>query len=264
MPLGIMIPFQAAQTAVMARAFGMNYEAGKRWVKSMTNEEFNNHMKTGFDDFDKILRITSKGVIDEFLKSLPQYDDMQKTIFQGMKEVELKKVDLNVQLLKEIPPEYLKLIFGPTASENLQGNLTGLDNLFQKITDTISQVTHPTTDPNSDPTKFNPPPKKEDQTPIQVPTTIPTTTTTSPPKKQEKKIILAFKKYSEYNPSNYSIQSSGLHPESVVKAYLVRQANVFFQRAKDSTGDSRTANTKTVSSIQAAYKAYFKKFIELL
>ncbi len=41
LPLAIMIPFMAAQSAAMAQAFGTYYQYGKRKISSLTNEEFN-------------------------------------------------------------------------------------------------------------------------------------------------------------------------------------------------------------------------------
>ena len=41
LPIAIMIPFMAAQSAAMAEAFGSHFQYGKRKISSMSNEEFN-------------------------------------------------------------------------------------------------------------------------------------------------------------------------------------------------------------------------------
>ncbi len=41
LPLAMMIPFMGAQSAVMAKQFGENFQYGKRRISAMTNEEFN-------------------------------------------------------------------------------------------------------------------------------------------------------------------------------------------------------------------------------
>lgn len=40
-PLAMMIPFMASQSAVMAKSFGENFQYGKRRISAMSNEEFN-------------------------------------------------------------------------------------------------------------------------------------------------------------------------------------------------------------------------------
>ncbi len=41
LPLAMMIPFMGAQSAVMAKQFGENFQYGKRRISAMSNEEFN-------------------------------------------------------------------------------------------------------------------------------------------------------------------------------------------------------------------------------
>ena len=117
----MMIPFMELQTLAMARAFGINYEAGKRMVRAMSNDEFNNHMKTGFDDFDKIQNITVQKSLQEIFspENIEYFRDLQRQIYLEYVEFEKIKVQANIQLLKELPPEYLQIFAGAITNPDI-------------------------------------------------------------------------------------------------------------------------------------------------
>ena len=154
--------FMTLQTANLAIAFGFLNQVGGRLSGSLTNEEV-----------DAIKKDPMK--IQEFLK--PFFDsnynffkkqaeehwvDIQKHILDKAHDLELLKVEYNIRLLKELPPEYLEALAGPGPVENLQGNLGGLNDFFKKIAE-ILQKGPVVREPTPAPAPPSPPPVKRNK-----------------------------------------------------------------------------------------------------
>ncbi len=116
LPVTIMVPFMGLQSGVMARDFGVNYEIGKRMIKSMSNEEFNSESNDHFRGIQDRLNLMATQSVANFQAMIPHYDVIQETIVEKMVEVEKLKVAGTIQLYKELPKEYIDAIFGLTSN----------------------------------------------------------------------------------------------------------------------------------------------------
>ncbi len=110
MPLGIMAPFMGYQSAALAYNFGLNYEFGKRVIKSMSNEKFNKIAN------DPILlnELTARHhdvLLKAFINEVPKVDKIQDLILDKMVELERKKIEMMPKLIAQIPAGFLQGIF---------------------------------------------------------------------------------------------------------------------------------------------------------
>ncbi len=110
MPLGIMAPFMGYQSAALAYNFGLNYEFGKRVIKSMSNERFNKLAE------DPILlnELTSRHhdvLLTAFIHEVPKVDKIQDLIIKKMVELEFAKIKVMPELIAQIPKGFLEGIF---------------------------------------------------------------------------------------------------------------------------------------------------------
>ncbi len=110
MPLGIMAPFMGYQSAALAYNFGLNYEFGKRVIKSMSNEKFNKIAE------DPILlnELTSRHhdvLLKAFIHEVPKVDKIQDLIIKKMVELEFAKIKVMPELIAQIPKGFLEGIF---------------------------------------------------------------------------------------------------------------------------------------------------------
>ncbi len=110
MPLGIMAPFMGYQSAALAYNFGLNYEFGKRVIKSMSNEKFNKIAE------DPILlnELTSRHhdvLLKAFIHEVPKVDKIQELIIKKMVELEFAKIKVMPELIAQIPKGFLEGIF---------------------------------------------------------------------------------------------------------------------------------------------------------
>lgn len=103
-PNAVMIPFMATQSAALAYAFGINYEMGKRTIKSMSNEKFNSLTP---EDISNMSAHQTSIQIQSFAKELPQTLQAQELIFEKYVQIEKLKVVKNVELAQWII-EYAK------------------------------------------------------------------------------------------------------------------------------------------------------------
>jgi len=109
LPLAIMIPFMAAQSAVMGEAFGKHYQYGKRKISSMTNEEFNK--LDGGDIFGSI--------VTDYKKIIPQ-------VAQAMtasKEFQDRIISELIAIVPRIPGAIQEGLFGQQQEEPGAGAL---------------------------------------------------------------------------------------------------------------------------------------------
>ncbi len=110
MPLGIMAPFMGYQSAALAYNFGLNYEFGKRVIKSMSNEKFNKIAE------DPILlnELTSRHhdvLLQAFINEVPKVDKIQDLIIKKMVELEFAKIKVMPELIAQIPKGFIEGIF---------------------------------------------------------------------------------------------------------------------------------------------------------
>ncbi len=110
MPLGIMAPFMGYQSAALAYNFGLNYEFGKRVIKSMSNEKFNEIAN------DPILlnELTSRHhdvLLKAFINEVPKVDKIQDLIIKKMVELEFAKIKVMPELIAQIPKGFIEGIF---------------------------------------------------------------------------------------------------------------------------------------------------------
>ena len=85
------------QSAALAYAFGLNYEYGKRKIKSMSNEEFNSLTPENIAELSEAHTWVQ---IDAFKRVLPNMTQFQELIFIKHAEIEKAKILQNVQLAK--------------------------------------------------------------------------------------------------------------------------------------------------------------------
>jgi len=116
MPLGIMAPFMGYQSAALAYNFGLNYEFGKRVIKSMSNEKFNEIAN------DPILlnELTSRHhdvLLKAFINEVPKVDKIQDLIIKKMVELEFAKIKVMPELIAQIPKGFLEGIFSLAAGD---------------------------------------------------------------------------------------------------------------------------------------------------
>jgi hypothetical protein len=118
-PNSIMIPFMGAQSAVLGYQFGIHYEMGKRTIKSLPNDFFNN-IRAGSDELINVTyngqEYTMKYVeylpflermqymqqITGFRNSLPDYQSLQNDIIEESVKIELKKAERTPSAMAEI------------------------------------------------------------------------------------------------------------------------------------------------------------------
>ncbi len=134
LPLGIMIPFMEAQSAALAYAFGLNYQASKRKIASLSNEEFNALTP---EKLQEMSAAHTRVHLDGFVKAIPHTHEMQKHIIDEMVRLEYEKLKVLPNLIANIPKS-LTWLFGISPDEFAAGQRGAAD-------------------PNLDPNKFNPP-----------------------------------------------------------------------------------------------------------
>ncbi len=114
-PNAVMIPFMEAQSAALAFGFGLNYEFGKRKIRSMSNEEFNSLTS------EQIANMSNEHthiILSQFQAQIPRVMPMQIEIFKQYVLIEKEKVIQNVALAKWIAQNFPQLLAEGTASDS--------------------------------------------------------------------------------------------------------------------------------------------------
>ncbi len=98
------------QSAALAYNFGLNYEFGKRVIKSMSNEKFNKIAE------DPILlnELTSRHhdvLLQAFINEVPKVDKIQDLIIKKMVELEFAKIKVMPELIAQIPKGFIEGLF---------------------------------------------------------------------------------------------------------------------------------------------------------
>ncbi len=119
MPLGIMAPFMGYQSAALAYNFGLNYEFGKRVIKSMSNEKFNKIAE------DPILlnELTSRHhdvLLEAFIHEVPKVDKIQDLIIKKMVELEFAKIKVMPELIAQIPKGFIEGLFNLGGGQDVE------------------------------------------------------------------------------------------------------------------------------------------------
>ncbi len=165
-PNTIMIPTMGLQSDVIGFRFGFGYEKGKRTLRAMSNEQFN--------DLDEeaeqaIYKRHDSIAIHFFELEIQNWTNLQKIIIE-------KSVEIEVMKANRTPSAFREMFEGFTSGFATQQK-DDAGKFFASLTDPIMKLMawfagHKTTiiDPNQDPTKFQPPSEPE-PTPELIPTT---------------------------------------------------------------------------------------------
>jgi hypothetical protein len=103
-PNSIMIPFMGYQSAVLGFQFGVEYEFGKRIVKSMSNETFN-HIRDspeGREFFRGVMSQHHQELLTDFREALPDAQSVMNDIIQESVQIEIKKAERTPSAMAEI------------------------------------------------------------------------------------------------------------------------------------------------------------------
>lgn len=119
LPLAVMAPFMAYQSAELAYAFGLNYESGKRDIKKMGNKEYNALTPENKMQMQSQHHTVS---LQAFINEMPRTLVIQEKILDEYLKLEKTKIDMNIELaLAMIDKVFQK------GNDNLN-NLFGLPN----------------------------------------------------------------------------------------------------------------------------------------
>ncbi len=132
MPLGIMAPFMAYQSAALAYSFGLNYEYGKRKIKSMSNEQFNELTPIKLNE---ITSIHHDALLEGFINEVPKTQPIQKLIIDQMVILERLKIEIMPELIAQAIPAILKGIVGLTPIVEATGATKVILDDFQQDLD---------------------------------------------------------------------------------------------------------------------------------
>lgn len=118
LPLAVMAPFMAYQSAELAYAFGLNFELGKRTVKSMSNKQFNALSHENIMEMQSQHHTVS---MQSFADEMPRTQAIQAKILDEYLELEKRKIDMNIILVKTLLDKV------PEGINSVLGNLLGLN-----------------------------------------------------------------------------------------------------------------------------------------
>jgi len=108
-PNAVMIPFMETQSAALAYAFGLNYEYGKRKIKSMDNETFNSLTP---EQIANMANTHTSILLKEFTAQVPKVMPAQAAIFTQYVEIEKQKVIQNIALAKWLALNFPQIASG--------------------------------------------------------------------------------------------------------------------------------------------------------
>lgn len=114
-PNTIMIPFMGAQSAVLGYQFGISYEWGKRLIKAMSNEAFNQLVtdETARAQLQNGIKQWNEQTITRFTEELPTFTGLQNTVIEETVKIELAKANRTPSAMREI----LEVLLGSSATE---------------------------------------------------------------------------------------------------------------------------------------------------
>ncbi len=98
-PNTIMIPTMGLQSAVIGYRFGFGYEQGKRAVRKMSNEEFNNLDEAAEQ---AMFKRHDSSAIDYFKTEMVHWVELQNLIIEKSVEIEVMKANRTPSALREI------------------------------------------------------------------------------------------------------------------------------------------------------------------
>ncbi len=120
-PNAVMIPFMETQSAALAYGFGLNYEFGKRTIRSMSNETFNSLTS---EQIAEMSAQHSTVLLNRFIQAVPQVMPAQHQIFAQYVEIEKAKVIQNVELAKWIVANAPTIIATGGAGTDIKTEIT--------------------------------------------------------------------------------------------------------------------------------------------
>lgn len=137
LPLAIMIPFMAAQSAAIGQAFGTHFQYAKRKISSMSNEEFNKLTPT---QLVEDLTADIRGMIPSVTRSFDDMEKLQTIIIDSLLDSVRNLPSDIISSLSKAPdtPSVSPSVAGFTGG--LPGIDSGIGNLLQAIANGIGQA----------------------------------------------------------------------------------------------------------------------------
>ncbi len=150
-PNTIMIPTMGLQSAVIGYRFGFGYEKGKRTLRAMSNEQFNNLDE---EAEQAIFKRHDSAAINYFKTEMHNWVELQNLIIEKSVEIEVMKANRTPSALREI-------FEGFTAGFSTQ-QVDDAKKFFASITDPIMKLMaffsgHKATNAPSQQPSFTPP-----------------------------------------------------------------------------------------------------------
>jgi hypothetical protein len=156
LPFAAANEFMSLQGGNMALYFGAYFQIGKRYVSSLSNEAFNRMMAQPKEMID-LLQPQSDALVQNFIDQLDKRaQEIQTIILDHAHELELKKVEYNVDLLTKIPVEYIRLL----TENQTEGYADMFGDLVSQLTKYFEDISRglpggredpPTQDPDKEP-----------------------------------------------------------------------------------------------------------------
>ncbi len=128
-PNTIMIPTMGLQSAVIGYRFGFGYEQGKRAVRKMSNEEFNNLDEAAEQ---AMFKRHDSSAIDYFKTEMHNWVDLQNLIIEKSVEIEVMKAQRTPSAFREMF-EGFTLGFGEQQKQDAKNFFAGLNDTLLKI-----------------------------------------------------------------------------------------------------------------------------------
>ncbi len=134
LPLAIMIPFMAAQSAAIGQAFGTHFQYAKRKISSMSNEEFN--------------KLTPEQLMQELTADIRSFIPHVSRSFDDMEKLQTIVIDSLLDSVRNLPSDLVTSLSQPSSSPSAVSSLTGglpavdsgLGNMFEEIAKGIGQL----------------------------------------------------------------------------------------------------------------------------
>ncbi len=128
-PNTIMIPTMGLQSAVIGYRFGFGYEQGKRTLRAMSNEEFNNLDE---EAEQAIFKRHDSAAINYFQTEMVHWVDLQRLIIE-------KSVEIEVMKANRTPSAFREMFEGFTSGFGTQ-QVEDAKNFFKSLEDPIMKI----------------------------------------------------------------------------------------------------------------------------
>jgi hypothetical protein len=162
LPAASAAAFMEYQTKIMMLSGGVSWAAGQRFIKAMSNDEFNQMMGTasylkvdGNTNINNVITAQQKEIKDGLWKkiqpllesaretlekNIDNSDKLQHKIIEKAFDLEMAKVQFNMKLLRELPKEYFREIGNILAGQEVG---TGSDYAPEEDRGLQDETKHP-------------------------------------------------------------------------------------------------------------------------